>query len=214
MRVSARFGLIVTLAVALLPRLAFAQSQYDPPQGRPAGSSGTLQGFGGFRVGDRSTKPSLGGNLAINLTSGVQVIGEMGRMNNMLPPIIGDALSFTPVDLRVSAFYGEVGVRVVKSPHAIVSPYAEGTAGFARLRPEVSGFGEYDGVTNAVLRVLDRTEPVAGIGGGVIIHAGRLAVDLGYRYKRVISNDPLIQGLTLGMGMSASQVRMGIGVRF
>lgn len=193
----------IVLAVGLVPRVASAQRQ-----------AGALEGFGGFRLGDTTTQPSFGGSLAVNLTSNVQVIGEAGRLQDVLPSLIGDVLAFTPVDFYVSALYGEGGLRFIASPRSVMSPYVEGTAGVARLRPGLSGIGRYGGLANAALRLLDRTEPVASVGGGVIIHGGPLAIDLGYRYKKIFANDPLIQALSLGDGLMVSQVRLGIGVRF
>jgi opacity protein-like surface antigen len=196
------FILTVALAAALAPRVVAAQT--------------TIQGFGALRVGDTTTQPSFGGNIARNLTPAVQVVGEVGRMNNVLPPLVGDLFSLTPVGVAVEALYGEVGVRVLTSPDSVVSGYVEGTGGIARLRPTVSGIpnGLVGGLTNSGLALLSRTEPMAGVGGGVLIQAGPLAVDLGYRYKKLFADGPIERALSFGQGLSVSQVRVGIGLRF
>jgi hypothetical protein len=198
------------LAIALaVPRLALAQGH------RHEGPSGLIQGFGAIRISDITMQPSFGGNLGINLTPHVQAVGEFGRMNNVLPAIVADALSLAPGDLRVTAMYGEGGVRILSSPYSAASPYVEATGGMARLRPNLaSSIGDYTGFTNLALRFLDRTEPIASVGGGIIAHAGPAAIDLGYRFTKVFTNDPIQQALSLGGDMIVHQVRIGLGVRF
>ena len=58
---------------------------------------------------------NLGGRVAVNLAPGFQAVGEVGRIGNVLPPLTSALLSFSPVGLRASAFYGEGGVRAL--PH-------------------------------------------------------------------------------------------------
>jgi opacity protein-like surface antigen len=70
-------------------------------------------------------------------------------------------------------------------------------------------------VTNTGLSFLGSTEPVVGAGGGVVIGAGPLALDLGYRYKRILANGALSTAFSLGNGgYDVNQVRIGVGVRF
>ena len=182
---------------------------------RRDGLRGLVQGFGGLRVGDITMKPLFGGSVAVNLTPNIQAVGEFGRLNNVMPVMLADALSFVPGDFRLSALYGQGGIRLLSSPRSAASVYVEGAYGLARLRPGLaSSVGEYTGLANLALRFLDRTEPIANIGGGVVIHGGPVAVDLGYRYSKVFTNDIISETLSLGSGMTFNQVRMGIGVRF
>ncbi|MGE4053258.1 MAG: hypothetical protein AB7F99_00550 [Vicinamibacterales bacterium] len=185
------------------------------PRGAAAqNGNGQFQGFGGFTFGDVATASTFGGSLAIPLGSHVQIIGEGGRMDDLMPSLIDTALDLTPWDLRLGAYYGEAGIRVIGSHRAAVRPYAEATAGMARLNARVAGFdGPVDVITNTALRFLDTTKPLLGVGGGVIVQGGPVFVDLGYRYKQVMAGDSL-QALLTGGDFGASQVRLGLGFRF
>ena len=209
-----RSVILSALAIALaVPSLALAQEHRQGQ--RREGPKGLVQGFGSIRISDITMQPSFGGNLGINLTPHVQAVGEFGRLNNVLPAIVADAFSLAPGDFRVTAMYGEGGVRILSKPFSAATPYVEATGGMARLRPTLaSSIGDYTGLTNLALRFLDRTEPIASVGGGIIAHAGPAAIDLGYRYTKVFTNDPIQEALSLGGDMIVHQVRVGIGVRF
>ena len=203
-----RMILAGVLAVCTIPGTARAQSP-----------NASVQGFGGFTfgtssvLGSRSTSPTFGGAVTADLTPNIQIVGEAGRLSDIKPPIL-DLLDFTPVDLRVSAWYGEGGVRFIASPHSAVRPYAEATAGFARLSTGVSGFGgRADSVIDTGLAFLNRTEPLLGAGGGVLLQGGPLALDLGYRYKKILATG-VASALNAGRDYQVNEVRIGLGVRF
>jgi opacity protein-like surface antigen len=197
-----RFPIVLsTFALALvLPPAASAQS-------------GQIQGFGGLTFGDVASSSTFGGGVAIPLSDNFQIIGEGGRMTDVMPSLIDDILDFTPIDLRVSAWYGEGGVRIIGSSNRAVRPYAEATAGFARLRTGFDGAGSADDWINAGLGFFDRTEPLVGVGGGVIVQGGPVFMDLGYRYKKIMAGESL-QSLLTGGDFSVNQVRFGVGFRF
>jgi opacity protein-like surface antigen len=49
----------------------------------------------------------------------------------------------------------------------------------------------------------------------VIVQGGPLAIDVGYRYKRILAGGAVSQAFTLGGGAyEVNQVRVGIGFRF
>jgi opacity protein-like surface antigen len=189
------------LAIALLPSAASAQhSQF--------------QGFGGLTFGDVTNSSTFGGNVAIPLSDNLQVIGEGGRMTDVMPSLLGTLVDFTPVDLRVSAWYGEGGLRFIASPGRAIRPYVETTAGFARLTTGFKGAGSTaDAIANTALRFLARTEPLLGAGGGVVVQGGPVFLDLGYRYKKILAGDSL-QGVLTGGDVNVNQLRIGAGVRF
>src|SRR5262245_61830768 len=118
--------------------------------------------------------------------------------------------------MLVAATYGEGGLRFAGSRHSAVRPYAEGTFGVARLSPTVRGAdGLIGALTAAELSFLHTTEPMFGAGGGVMFQAGALSVDLGYRYKRILTDDALSSAFSLGHeGFDGNQVRVGVGVAF
>jgi hypothetical protein len=178
--------------------------------------NGAVNGFGALSLSEASSsRAGFGGGVAINLTPGIQAVGEVGRIGDVLPSITDRLLAFTPIDLRVSAVYGEGGIRVLAAPRSAVNPYVEATAGFARLSMGFSGAGSTaDAITNAALGFLNRTEPIAGLGGGILLHGGPLLVDVGYRYKQIFANDSLQSLLSSGNDLHSHQVRFGLGVRF
>jgi opacity protein-like surface antigen len=190
-----------------------------PAAARAQSANTSVQGFGGLTfgmsstLGRTSTASALGGIVAAGLTPNIQIVGEVGRLSDIRPPLF-DLLDFTPVNLRVSAWYGEGGVRFIASPRSAVRPYAEATAGFARLSTGLSGFG---GRTDAVIRTglafLDRTEPLLGVGAGVLLERGHLGLDVGYRYKKITATG-VASALNAGNAYQVNEARIGLGVRF
>lgn len=201
-----RFAIVLSVGVlCVAPGKALAQ--------------GSVDAFGGLSVNNITEGSGLpvdfGGRVAVDLIPSVQIVGEVGRIGNVLPTNVTSLLSFTPFDVRASAFYGEGGMRFVAAPHSAVSPYAEATAGISHLSLTVGGLEtRTNPITRAALSVLDRTNPIAGVGGGVVFHAGPVVVDLGYRYHQVFADNLIGSLLSAGEHLGSHQVRMGFGVRF
>ena len=205
---SRRTALSFLLALSLAPAAADAQDR-----------TASAVAFGGASLNSFSTSPSkidFGVNVGKELTPNIQAIGEFGRIGEMLPSFSAGLLSaFTPYDVGVSAFYGEGGVRLLAAPDSGVNPYVEATAGIARMTPHVSGFGSSaDAVTSLGLNFLRTTDPILGVGGGLLLRGGPVVADIGYRYKQVVGNDSLASFLAVGQNLRTHQVRFGIGVRF
>ena len=195
-------------AVCAVPSVASAQGVHSE-----------VQGFGGVTFGSSdlgfgsTTAPTFGGRIAVDLTPNIQVIGEGGRLSDIRSPLF-DLLDFTPVGLHVSAWYGEGGVRLITS-HSTVRPYVETTAGFARLKPDIDGIdGTAYEIIETGLGFLNRTEPMLGAGGGVLIQSGPLSLDFGYRYKKILASGTVGSALNGGDPYNVNQVRVGVGVRF
>jgi hypothetical protein len=205
-----RYGCVLALGVLLL---------FGTPHGAAAQAS--IEGFGGFTVDSlsvgeetQSLPLDFGGRVSFELVPGIQAFGEVGRMGNVLPSFVSMPLSLLPIDVGVSAFYGEGGVRLAAA-RAAVTPYVEASAGMARLSVNVGGLGLAGSTAvRTALSFLDTTEPTAGVGGGVMFRGGPVLVDLGYRYKQIFA-DGLV-GTVIGAGekLRSHQVRAGIGVRF
>jgi opacity protein-like surface antigen len=170
--------------------------------------------FGGYTFGSTTSATTFGGNLRTPLAGGMEIVGEVGRLDDVMPSTLGTLIDFTPIDLRLSAWYGEAGVRFQAPGHGIVKPYAEATAGFARMHTSFSGAGSADPFVRTALHFFDRTEPLLGAGAGVAISGGPVTLDLGYRYKRIIASDSIESLLVAGDRIDVSQVRIGVGVRF
>ena len=189
----------------------------------PSGSSAqtSIDGFGAVPIdhlsslNDSGFPVDFGGRVSFTVVPAVQVFGEFGRIGNVMPSLLETGLAFTRVDLRASAFYGEGGVRLLAAPHSGVSPYVEGTAGIAHLDLGTRGLGSTtDAVIRAALNFVDTRDPMVGAGGGVLMRTGPLNIDVGYRYKRIITNSALSSVLSVGQQMQSHQVRFGAGVRF
>ena len=196
--------IFATVFTALLSAASSAAAQ----------DGGFIQGFGSLQLEDvTNTDPSFGGVIAGSLTPHIQVVGEAGRIGNILPTTVSSLLAFSPVGFGVSAWYGQAGVRFTSSGSA-VRPYAEASAGIARLKTDLRGFDGNAGlIADIALRFLDRTEPIATLGAGFTIGGGPLIADVGYRYRRVLSSS-WMDALAFGDSLHANEVRLGVGVRF
>jgi opacity protein-like surface antigen len=176
---------------------------------------GSFQGFGGTTFGSSASAPTFGAGVAVPVGDYVQVIGEAGRLTDIKAPLLDELIDLSPVDVGMSAWYAEGGLRFTASRHSAVRPYVEGTAGVARLKPTVGADGWLGALTNTGLSFLGSTEPLVGAGAGVMFQAGPLAVDLGYRYKRILADGAIASAFSLGNdGFDVNQVRVGVGVRF
>jgi hypothetical protein len=178
----------------------------------------SLEGFGGLSlnsVTSESFSPSVGGTLTLNVGPAVQIIGEAGRLDNVLPVLSNAAFNAADLDLRLSALYGEGGVRLLMAPGSPITPYVEGTAGIAKLGVHSERFGTVGNAVGTIaLHFVDRTTPTLGGGGGVLLRGGPVVFDLGYRYKQLFANDILRIGLGFGEQLHTHQARVGFGVRF
>jgi opacity protein-like surface antigen len=188
-----------------------------PAAARAQGHS-EIQGFGGVTVGTSTfgsaVSPTFGGRFAFDLTPNLQAIGEAGRLAAIESPLF-DLLDFTQIGVNVSAFYGEGGVRFIASPRSGVRPYGEATAGFARVNASVSGLGgNTDEIVDTALSLINSTRPVLGVGGGVVLQAGAVSVDIGYRYKKISAGNTIAALLNGGHDYQVNQVRLGVGFRF
>lgn len=194
------------LALSFAPASAIAQDR-----------TASAVAFGGASMNTFSASASkidFGVNVSKELTPNIQAIGEFGRIGDMLPTMTTGLLSLTPYDVRVSAFYGEGGVRLIGAPGSGISPYAEATAGIARLSPQVSGFGSLADAAVAGLGLFRSTDPLLGFGGGFLLRGGPVVADVGYRYKQIAGGDSFANLLAVGQKLRAHQIRFGIGVRF
>ncbi len=121
-----RFACAVAVAVLSLaaPVRTYAQTSLDAFGALPTNQ---LSSFG-----DSGVPFDFGGRVGFDVVPGVQVMGEFGRLGNVMPDLVATGLGFTGLDLKASAFYGEGGVRLLASPRSAVSPYV---GGHRRCRP-------------------------------------------------------------------------------
>ena len=172
-----------------------------------------FQGFGGLTFGDVTNSSTFGGSIAVPLSDNLQIIAEGGRMTDVMPSLVDTILDFTPIDVRMSAWYGEAGLRFIASPGRSVRPYVETTAGLARLNPGFTGAtSQADAIVNrAALPQPDGAD--AWRRGRGRRSGGPVFLDLGYRYKKILAGDSL-QGLLTGGDFGVNEARIGVGFRF
>ena len=181
----------------------------------------SLSGFGALPVdhlsslGESGVPIDFGGGVTFDVAPGVQILGEFGRLGNVMPRFIDAGLAFTRIDVSMAAFYGEGGVRLLAAPHSAVTPYGEATAGVAHIDIGARGLGSTsDALVRAALNLVDTRDPLFGAGGGVLMQSGPLRIDVGYRYKRIMANSALTSLLSAGQKLESHQLRFGVGVRF
>ena len=174
--------------------------------------NGQIQGFGGMTLRGLSPSTTVGGSLAVSVTDHIQIVAEGGRIADLTTAPLAALIALTPVDARVSAYYGEAGVRVITSPNRAARPYGEVTAGLARLHTGVGGFNG-SGLVNTALGFLDSTRPILGLGTGVVLEGGPFVVDLGYRYHQIRTGN-IVQTALTGGSLDSQEVRLGVGFRF
>lgn len=201
-------AIVAVVSVVMVPARATAQTSLD--------GFGSVQMDHLASLGDSGFPVDFGGRVSFDVVPAIQVFGEFGRLGNVMPPLVETGLAFTRLNLTASAFYGEGGVRLLAAPHAAVTPYVEGTAGVANLSFGSTGLGSTtDALIRAGLNLVDTRDPLFGAGGGLLLQAGPLRFDLGYRYKYIRANSVLGSILSVGgQKLESHQIRFGAGVRF
>jgi hypothetical protein len=181
---------LLVAALALVPASALAQ-----------GTPWFVGGLGGITFGT-VTSSAVGAQFGRQIHPSLFVIGEVGRMQNIMPKELDDLLDELAVefdvpitfDISAPATYAFGGVRFVQARQA-VSPFIEGGIGFGRININVgrvlvdgddftSDFREFIGSDTS------ETEMLIAIGGGV--HGrlrGALGLDAGYRFTRIGTGD-------------------------
>jgi opacity protein-like surface antigen len=180
---------------------------------------GVVQGVAGMTFGTE-TGAIFGGGFGVNVAPSVQITGEFGRMQNILPKwmqdeadegarlvedvvfIFFDERVDVDVDARASAFYGMGGARFVAPTAGLVRPFVGGSVGFAHVTPSIGLALEGDDITQEAIDdgFLERFESLSKLmmafDGGVSVRAGRaVSIDIGYRYTRIFA-DPRAVGDT------------------
>lgn len=139
----------------------------------------------------------------------VQVIGEVGRLTNVLPrKLQGDldeaARSFgsyfggpLTIDGEAPGVYGLATLRLIGPNVQRATLFVDAGGGIAYGKSDITARAGGSDVTEPVLVALhmpkSETRPVLALGGGVGFPvSGRVGVDIGYRYMRIFTEDPRI----------------------
>ena len=197
---------VLLVAFSVLPIAAFAQ-----------GNQSFVQGFGGLRVAQAAAlTPTAGATAGFGLTPHIQVLGEVGHIEDVMSPMAETLLSVSPISMHRSALYGEGGLRLTTGAVGHVGVYGETLYGVARLNTTVSGVGSArtDAITNFALRFVNTTSPLGAVGTGVILQGGPVVATIGYRYTRVFSDNTLDTLLSAAGRSDINEARVSFGFRF
>jgi len=186
--------------IAVLAAPAWAQPTEQP--------KGFLVGLGGASM-TKTTSSVFGGAVGVNVTPHLQITGEVGRIQDLLPSFTQEDIrlaeaSFDPVlkiESRVPAVYGMAGVRVLGPAIRYARPYVMASGGVARITPDpvfkvlgVDATNEFMSEPDIASVFRNENRPIASIGGGVSVTvAQHVAVDLGYKYSRIFIQKDYLQ---------------------
>ena len=150
------------------------------------------------------TSSVVGGGVGVNIGPYVVIIGEFGRMQNVLPQGLQDDLDEIAdaigdyydvdvvIDASIPAYYGAGGVRV-QAPRGRLRPFAEVMVGAANMTLKIDARVEDVDISD---EVMDEVGYVSGTqllvtgGGGVsIVLAQSAAIDVGYRFGYIDGDD-------------------------
>ena len=182
--------------------------------------AGFVRGFGGVSFLSE-TGGVFGVSAGVHATRSIDLFGDVGRLTNMLPRTIQrdvDAAarqfgafygSPLTIDLKAPALYGLGGVRLSHTTAQRFKVFVEAGAGAARGTADITAVAGGVNVSDEVTSVLGLkesvTKPLIALGGGVGIPlAGRLSLDLGYRFMRIFTEDPRIDTATMTAGVNWS----------
>ena len=194
--------ILVMLAVVLL--LGFSSVGYGQTT-----DGGFVRGLGGVTLGTE-TGGTVGGGVGVSLSPHVDIIGEFGWLQNVLPSELQDdidtaatlitLLSGVPVTIgaKIPAVYALGGVRGNIPTGSRVTPFVDGGVGVGRISldidVEVLGIDISQEVEDELeLGDTSSTEFMLAVGGGINVTAtSNVGFDFGYRYIRIFTDDPSI----------------------
>ena len=210
---------VTQISSGAVPWLVVVAVVVNAPATATAQARASLEGFGGLSISGlpaaASPLPSLGGTVTFSIIPGIDIVGEAGRLANVLPTMSSAAYSAAQTGLRASALYGEAGARFVMAPASAVTPYAEATAGAARLHLRSDQLGSMaNAAISLAVNLVEGATPTLGAGGGILLRGGPMVFDIGYRYKQLFASDLTRLALGFGQPLHTHEVRFGVGVRF
>ena len=199
-----RFVTACAIAVAsfpLIPATAFAQ-------GTAADMTWFAGGLGGLTFGTE-TSGAVGGQFGVKVARNLFVIGEVGRMQNVIPKKVKDDLDDLidgleeelgvpiTVDVSLPATYFFGGLRWIQ-PRPGIAPFVEGGVGAGHIsikaeRIEILGIDVSDEFEEELGDDENATKFLLALSAGITAKLGqRAALDVGYRYSRIATEEPSI----------------------
>lgn len=198
---------IALCSVVVMPAVAHAQAH--------------MQLLGGV-TSAAEQNPFFGASIGARLGA-IEVGIEGGRFNDILSKGVLDALNQLqeerglPVQgiASVPATYALASLRVIPGVGP-VRPFISGGVGVARMTPRIDvvvdgiSFGDVFGLTSLGAH----TEPMASVGAGLRIEAGRMHVEGGYRYLVIFSDFRSLNFSADTAHTRINSVYGAVGVRF
>jgi hypothetical protein len=185
---------LLVAALALVPASAFAQTPWF------------VGGLAGVTFGTVSSG-AVGAQFGRQIRPNLFVIGEAGRMGNVMPKSVKDLLDaltdstdFSAVlEVSAPATYAFGGLRYIQQRPQPIAPFVEAGVGIGHISFKIDR-AEFDGVDfteelrdELAAEDLNSTQFLMAIGFGV---HGRLreslGLDVGYRYTRIFTDDPSV----------------------
>jgi opacity protein-like surface antigen len=170
-------------------------------------------GFGGA-TSTVVTSPFYGAAAGANITRHVQIVGEVGRMENVFATFTRDDLQIfrqgmadegvsLATEFNMPILYTTGAVRVLIPTGTRARPFVSMGGGIAWLRPEPTFKVQGIDVTDAVMtepvfaKAFEKqTRPIATAGAGVAVEVVKhFTVQLGYRYSRVFVDKNYLQDI-------------------
>lgn len=201
-----RKSVLAAVAASLATLIAMPAAAQTPPPDRAY-----VMGFGGAAMSTINAG-LFGGSAGLTLGRDVQVFGEFGRMQDVLPGFTKEDLNVAVEAARadgstftwkskVPTAYAIGGVRYLVPTGTIVRPYASVGAGVAHLMPSPTFVVDGLDITSAALQDpnmanMFKTDnrPLATVGAGITVNMVRhVKVDIGYKYSRIFVNTDYLQ---------------------
>jgi len=199
---------VVRIATLFLTATAFAGSPAAAQSAQVAQPRGFVRAIGGITFVSE-TGGLLAGGVGVSLNGHLAIVGEGGRLSNVLPKRLQSDLDSAAVTLgsqfgrplvidgKARGVYGLVGLQLRAHIKKNVTPFVEAMAGRAKgtsvINASASGTDVSSGVEKALGMPRSETHAMFTAGAGLTIAAGsRVGFEFGYRYSRINTDDPRI----------------------
>ena len=157
---------------------------------------------------------SFGGAISVKATAKLQILGEFGRLTNIMPKSVLDQVEIKAAAVAnakggkhsstasAAANYGMVGFRQALRDMSDANTFIEFGVGMANVKSKVDavirGSATLQGdisnlVTTPFTAATPETKPMVSVGGGLILGISKTtAVEVGARYQRIFTSDRAI----------------------
>jgi opacity protein-like surface antigen len=178
---------------------------------------GFVRGLGGVTFGNVQTSSIFGGGGGISVGRGFSIVGEFGRIQNVLPNEVADLLDDlellleidSGLDIEVSAtapaFYGAGGIRYAFPTAGRLQPFVEALLGAANVSIDatfvVDGI-DFSEELEDEADLESETEFLIAFGGGLAFGlSDGVGIDVAYRYHGIQTDDPTVHASAVYVGL-------------